>query len=92
MAQLGKYAVVGLSAFVLLTGAATSPRARSADAPTAARTFVYWDQNEEQDFTVDPSGPFGVLIPPWDPNGQMCIFPDGSGRFVTGYHPTLTCD
>ena len=39
-----------------------------------------------------PSGQLVQLVPPWDPNGQMCIFPDSSGRpgqFVTGYNPTL---
>jgi hypothetical protein len=29
------------------------------------------------------------LVLPWDPNGQMCIFPDHSGRFAIGYNPTL---
>ena len=50
---------------------------------------VYWDQNEEEDFLRMPSGRSGLLIPPWDPNGQLCIVPDGSGRFVVGYNPTL---
>ena len=49
--------------------------------------FVYWDQNEEQDFLSVPSGQVRQLIPPYDPNGQMCILPDG--HFVTGYNPTL---
>jgi hypothetical protein len=53
------------------------------------RYFVYWDQNEEEDLATFPSGRVGQLVPPYDPNGQMCIFPDGSGRFVTGYNPTL---
>jgi hypothetical protein len=51
--------------------------------------FVYWDFNEEEDFLHVPSGQRGALIPPWDPNGQMCIVPDHSGRFVVGYNPTL---
>ncbi len=55
----------------------------------AAGTFVYWDQNEEEDFFVDPSGPTGQLIPPYDPNGQMAIFPGTSAHFVTPYNPTL---
>jgi hypothetical protein len=53
--------------------------------------FVYWDQNEEQD-ALPPGGQPVQLVAPWDPNGQMCIFPDSSGRpgqFVTGYNPTL---
>jgi hypothetical protein len=53
------------------------------------KTYVYWDQNEQEDFAVEPSGTLGRLVPPWDPNGQMCIFPGGGGRFVTGYNPTL---
>lgn len=51
--------------------------------------FVYSDFNEEEDFLHVPSGQSGQLIPPWDPNGQMCIVPDHSGRFVVGYNPTL---
>ena len=34
-----------------------------------------------------PSGAQGQLVPAWDPNGQMCLLPDG--RFVVGYDPTL---
>ena len=49
--------------------------------------LVYWDQNEEEDFVSMPSGTQGQLVPPWDPNGQMCLLPDG--RFVVGYDPTL---
>ena len=49
--------------------------------------LVYWDQNEEEDFLSMPSGVQGQLVPPWDPNGQMCLLPDG--RFVVGYDPTL---
>jgi hypothetical protein len=52
-----------------------------------ASYLVYWDQNEEEDFLSMPSGLQGQLVPPWDPNGQMCILPDG--RFVVGYDPTL---
>ena len=32
-----------------------------------------------------PSGTQGQLVPPWDPNGQMCLLPDG--RFVVGLRP-----
>ena len=28
-------------------------------------------------------------MPAWDLNGQMCVLPDGSGRFVGGVDPTL---
>ncbi|MGA2520326.1 MAG: hypothetical protein ABSG81_05840 [Acidimicrobiales bacterium] len=54
---------------------------------TGASYLVYWDQNEEEDFLSMPSGTQGQLVPPWDPNGQMCLLPDG--RFVVGYDPTL---
>jgi hypothetical protein len=57
-----------------------------------SRTYVYFDQREEQDVYTYPNGPLGegthALVPPWDPNGQLCLFPDDSGRFVTGYNPT----
>jgi hypothetical protein len=70
--------------------ATTEPTATPTVEPTPA-LFVYWDQNEEQDArTLD--GRLVQLVAPWDPNGQMCIFPDSSGRpgqFVTGYNPTL---
>jgi hypothetical protein len=49
--------------------------------------LVYWDQNEEEDFLSMPSGLQGQLVPPWDPNGQMCVLPNG--QFVVGYDPTL---
>jgi hypothetical protein len=53
---------------------------------------VYFDQREEQDVYSYPDGHLGTgshgIIPPWDPNGQMCLFPDDSGRFVTGFNPT----
>ena len=49
--------------------------------------LVYWDQNEEEDFLSMPSGVQGQLVPPWDPNGQLCVLP--GGRFVVGYDPTL---
>ncbi len=49
--------------------------------------LVYWDQNEEEDFLSMPAGTQGQLVPAWDPNGQMCVLPDG--RFVVGYDPTL---
>lgn len=52
------------------------------------KTYVYWDQNEEQAFINPPATTVSVLTPTWDPNGQMCLLPDGSGRYVTGYNPT----
>lgn len=51
--------------------------------------LVYWDQNEELDYYASATGKQGQLITPWDPNGQMCLLPDGSGRFVVGYNPTV---
>ena len=50
---------------------------------------VYWDQNEEVDLLAMPSGTQSQLIPPWDPNGQLCVQPGGEGKFTTGYNPTL---
>ncbi|MGA2835392.1 MAG: hypothetical protein ABSF84_02225 [Acidimicrobiales bacterium] len=55
--------------------------------PSKAGYLVYWDQNEEEDVLSMPTGAQGQLVPPWDPNGQMCVLPDG--RFVVGYDPTL---
>ncbi len=69
----------------LLAGAGLAAHAASKSAD--ARVLVYWDQNEEEDVLV--AGQVKQLVPPYDPNGQMCIFPDHSGRFVTGYNPTL---
>jgi len=62
---------------------------RASSAPSRGRYVVYWDQNEEEDSLSQPAGKLGTLIPPWDPNGQLCIVPDHSGRFVVGYNPTL---
>jgi hypothetical protein len=50
--------------------------------------FVYWDQNEEEDFASMPAGTQGQLVPPYNPNGQMCLIPGGGGSFVTAYNPT----
>lgn len=72
--------------------------AGSSTAPGAARSggvtgkpgyLVYWDQNEEVDFLSEPSGLQGQLLPTWDLNGQVCVLPDRSGRFVGGVDPTL---
>jgi hypothetical protein len=41
------------------------------------------------DFLSEPSGLQGQLLPAWDLNGQVCVLPDGSGRFVGGLDPTL---
>ncbi len=66
------------------------PNAPASAQPSPRTPYtVYWDENEEEDFLRAPSGQTGQLIPPWDPNGQLCILPDHSGRFVVGYNPTL---
>ena len=72
---------VSLAAVSSATG-----RSRSA---VGTRYFVYWDQNEEEGFLRAPDGQQSKLIAPWDPNGQLCVVPDHSGRFVVGYNPTL---
>jgi hypothetical protein len=56
-------------------------------AVTDQHYLVYWDQNEEVDFSSVPSGLQGQLLPAWDLNGQVCVLP--GGRFVGGYDPTL---
>jgi hypothetical protein len=77
------------------SGSSTTSTTTAADAGTAAMAaskrpayLVYWDQNEETDFLSMPSGQKGILMPPWDLNGQVCVLPDGSARFVGGYDPT----
>lgn len=72
------------------SGAASASASSSAKGRPAQRGyFVYWDQNEEQRFLASATQKRGQLIPPWDPNGQLCLLHDGSGRFVVGYNPTL---
>jgi hypothetical protein len=85
-----------LATLLLVALVVTGGTLLRADASESARSSgthtpytVYWDQNEEEDFLAQPSGLQGQLVPPYNPNGQMCIFPDHSGRFVTGYNPTL---
>ena len=78
--------LVVLAVGLALAGA---PRVHGATTPS----IVYFDQNEEQDVWTTDMAPYSglptrQLIPPWDPNGQMCILPDGSGRFTVGYNPT----
>ncbi len=50
--------------------------------------IVYWDQDEEEDYYQPVNGSQGQLVTPWDPNGQMCLLNDGTGRSVIGYDPT----
>ena len=89
--------VLGLVAIIASACASTTTSGTSESPGTGPDTpattpggsvYVYWDQNEEQDYLVAPDGPPQILIQPWDPNGQMCLVPDNSGRFVTGYNPT----
>jgi hypothetical protein len=86
--RVGPVAVVVL-AFFAAAAAPSSASVRSSAAPRTRGYYVYWDQNEEQDSVREPGGQHGQLIPPWDPNGQMCVVPDHSGRFAVGYNPTL---
>jgi hypothetical protein len=86
--------VVPVAALVLalIAAVAQSSAAASSHSPAAPRTrgyTVYWDQNEEEDSLGEPGAQHGQLIPPWDPNGQLCVAPDHSGRFSVGYNPTL---
>jgi len=69
-------------------GTGTSVGTKGLPASQRPAYLVYWDQNEEVDYLSMPSGTTGVLMPPWDLNGQMCVLPDSSGRFVGGYDPT----
>ena len=96
----GQVAVAVVAATFAMTGAtAVAGRATAAGAASAGAQvttgahspayLVYWDQNEEEDFYNSATGQLGQLIPPYNPNGQMCLIPDGSGRFVTAYNPTL---
>ncbi len=92
--------VVALTAVAALSGTAavahsnTSPRdgtpAATPRAFAAPKTgyVVYWDQNEEEDYVASATNIAAQLITPWDPNGQMCLLNDGTGRFAVGYNPT----
>lgn len=66
--------------------ASTSP---PGSAEAKASYLLYWDQNEEVDVASMPSGEQGQLMAAWDLNGQMCVAPDRSGRFVGGLDPTV---
>ena len=83
---------IGLCLVVPAPSGAHTPvhvqRASTAATGSTRPYEVYWDQNEQEDVLSQPSGTQGQLIPPWDANGQLCVFPGRSGRFVTGYNPT----
>ncbi|MGH9918380.1 MAG: hypothetical protein ACRD6W_05870, partial [Nitrososphaerales archaeon] len=70
-------------------GTSTASSTRKGGITAKPGYLVYWDQNEEVDFLSEPSGVQGQLLPAWDLNGQVCVLPDRSGRFVGGYDPTL---
>ncbi|MBV8162198.1 MAG: hypothetical protein JO265_14860, partial [Acidimicrobiia bacterium] len=81
---------------VLLAACASSGSSGSTNAGSPAPAAnarapynVYWDQNEEVDVLAMPAATQSRLVPPWDPNGQLCVVPGGGGRFTTGYNPTL---
>lgn len=82
---------VALAVTACSSGSTTSRQSSTTGAAANNQTgyFVYWDQNEEQRYFASSTGQRGLLIKPWDPNGQMCLLKDGSGRFVVGYNPTL---
>jgi hypothetical protein len=92
-------AVILLGTVTLLAGCSSTSSApathpshsnsRSGGITGKSGYVVYWDQNEEVDFASMPSGLQGQLMPAWDLNGQMCVLPDGSGRFVGGLDPTI---
>jgi hypothetical protein len=100
-ARAGSLLVALVSAAAVLAGCSSNPApvvqrlAPSVPARTVGGVsggsgyLVYWDQNEEVDFLSVPSGTLGQLMPAWDLNGQVCVVPDGTGRFVGGLDPTL---
>ena len=88
-ARLGSVALLAASV-VALGGTRLGLAARAA----GAATNVYFDQAEETDFWQTGSAAYGgpaarQVVKPWDTNGQMCLFPDGSGRFAIAYNPTF---
>jgi hypothetical protein len=83
-------ALVPVAAFAIVaSGSAATTRRRTPGAQSTPRYYVYWDENEQEDALRMPGDVHGQLIPPWDPNGQLCITPGKSGRFTVGYNPTL---
>ena len=97
--NLNRISLAVASGLVLAACAGTSAGSKTSTTPStpvptagfAAPTsgyVVYWDQDEEEDYYASANGTQGQLITPWDPNGQMCLLNDGTGRFVVGYDPT----
>jgi len=84
-----RWGALGASvALLVVMGAATAAAQPRAKSGSSGGVYVYWDQNEQEQM-LTPAGHLGVLVPFYNPNGQLCVFPDRSGRFVTGYNPTL---
>jgi LPXTG-motif cell wall-anchored protein len=80
----------GVGAVVAAPAGRADSTVGAAPHAVASRGYaVFWDENEEEDFWLSSGGALGRLVGPWDPNGQLCVVPDGSGRFVVGYNPTL---
>jgi hypothetical protein len=78
---------LGATLLLILAGLGPARAGAAGSRPARHPALVYWDQNEEEDLLID--GHVAALIPPWDANGQLCLFPDDSGRFAVGYNPTL---
>jgi hypothetical protein len=91
--RLRAVAALALAGIAVLSGCSSSPKGagaiHSGGLTGKPGYLVYWDQNEEVDFLRQPSGLQGQLLPAWDLNGQVCVLPDRSGRFVGGVDPTL---
>src|ERR1700686_710465 len=86
LAALGGTSLWLVASTMVSTASAQPNRAQL---PKSDGYLLYWDQNEEVDFFNSATGHVGQLIPPYNPNGQLCLFPNPSGRFVTAYNPTL---
>jgi hypothetical protein len=88
--RAGVVVAVGCALFTACSSGSSSSRTAPGGGAAGKPSYlVYWDQNEEVDFLSMPSGLQGQLLPAWDLNGQACVLPDGSGRFVGGLDPTV---
>ena len=83
-------ALVSASTLAMVApGSAITASRRARAMQSTPRYNVYWDENEREHALRMPGDGHGQLIPPWDPNGQLCVLPGTSGRFSVGYNPTL---
>ena len=88
--------ILGALVVATLVLSACSSSAAPASGGTASVTssapksgyLVYWDQDEEVDYSSSTDGSQGQLMAPWDLNGQVCLLNDGTGRFIGGSDPT----